>query len=244
MKSQLFLLHFAGGNRYSYNFLIKDLKEEFECIPLELPGRGNRWNEKLIKDKKEAVNDYVNQILTSRNNKPYMIYGHSMGAILGLLVAEKMEKNNDSPIRLLVSGSLGPKKKQKDDIKRHLLSEMEFKSFLMNLGGVSEEILDNQELFGLFNPVIRTDFELLENDDNPEEGLLVKTPITALIGDKEETVDGIENWRKFTLEGFSYNIFSGNHFFIHKHSIELVKIIRSNLSSSMSVLKKNSIRRS
>lgn len=238
-KKQLFLLHFAGGNRYSYNFLKKDLEKEFECISLELPGRGNRWNEKLIKEKKEAVNDYVNQILISRNNKPYLIYGHSMGAVLGLLVAEKMEKIDDPPVKLLVSGSSGPKKKKKDAIKRHLLSEMGLKKFLMNLGGVSKEILENEELYELFSPVIRTDFELLENDDDPYEGSLTQIPIIALMGDKEENVDSIENWSKFTLEGFSHTIFSGNHFFIHEHGAELATIIRSILSPPNRIFNKN-----
>ncbi len=48
-KTQLFLLHFAGGNYYSFRFMFPQLNE-FEIIPVELPGRGKRMKENLLKD--------------------------------------------------------------------------------------------------------------------------------------------------------------------------------------------------
>ena len=227
MKKQLFLLHFAGGNSYSYNFLKENLDEEFEFIPLELPGRGKRLREKLIKNKKEAVSDYVNQIITLRNTMPYVIYGHSMGATLGLWVSKRMEKVGDAPVNLVVSGNSGPGKRQKGEPKRYLYDDAEFKKFLKKLGGVSEEILKNKELYEFFNPIIRTDFQLLENDDYSEEGLLLHTPIRAIMGDKEETVGNIENWSNFTSKEYSYAIFPGDHFFIYEHRDALSKMIKS-----------------
>ena len=93
---QLFLLHFAGGNCYSYEFLIKKILRsalsKIDCYALELPGRGKRLDEELIVDKNDAIVDYVSQIKKLRNGKPYIIYGHSMGATLGLSVVKKMEK--------------------------------------------------------------------------------------------------------------------------------------------------------
>lgn len=196
IKKQLFLLHFAGGNRYSYNFLKEYFDKEFEFIPMELPGRGNRLNEKLVTNKIDAVKDYINQIKSLRNNQPYLIYGHSMGASLGLLVAEKMEKIGDAPT-------------------------------------ISEEVLKNKEFYEFFNPIIRADFELMENDDYPEEGILLCTPIYALMGDREETVDNIENWRKFTSCSYSYKVLPGDHFFIYEHCDVLSKLIKTIISTSI-----------
>ncbi|WP_394749642.1 thioesterase II family protein [Spongiimicrobium salis] len=229
MKKQIFLLHFAGGNRYSYNFLKKYLDEEFEFIPLELPGRGGRINEKCITNKNAAVDDYVHQIMSLRNSKPYLIYGHSMGAALGLLVTGKMEEVGDAPVNLLVSGNAGPIKEEKKKPKRYLLGEEEFKKMLLKFGGVSEEVLENKELYELFDPIIRSDFKLLEEDDYSEEGLLLKTSIHALMGDKEETVDKIDNWNKFSLQNCSYTVFPGGHFFIYDQSDTLSKIMKSTL---------------
>ncbi len=108
MNKQLFLLHFAGGNKYSYNFLQSKLKSDIEFIPIELPGRGARFEENLIRDKEEAIQDLFLQIKDKRNGKPYVIYGHSMGAILGFSVTEMLEKENDAPNYLIVSGNPGP----------------------------------------------------------------------------------------------------------------------------------------
>ena len=76
---QLFLLHFAGGSCYSFDFLKQHLDSRFEFIPLELPGRGRRTNENLLNNKEKAINDYLAQIKLIRNGEPYVIYGHSMG---------------------------------------------------------------------------------------------------------------------------------------------------------------------
>jgi surfactin synthase thioesterase subunit len=56
-KAQLFLLHFAGGNIYSFNTITPGLKN-LEVIPLELPGRGRRMQKGLLKDFDLAANDF------------------------------------------------------------------------------------------------------------------------------------------------------------------------------------------
>ena len=225
MKYQLFLLHFAGGSIYSFDFLKKYLKSNIEFIPLELPGRGKRFSERLLKNKKEAIEDYVAQIKTLRNNKPYLIFGHSMGATLGLSVAEKMEKNGDLPEALIVSGNPGPGIPKEDNTKRYLLEDTEFKIVLKDLGGIPDEVLENDELYDFFSPIIRADFEVLENDNFSEEGIVINTPLYAMMGDVEETSDKIENWKNFTNDDFQFKILKGNHFFINEHTQELVKVI-------------------
>lgn len=224
-KVQLFLLHFAGGSMYSFDFLKKHLSSNVEFIPLELPGRGRRCNETLLKNKQEAVQDYFNQIKRLRNDQPYLIYGHSMGATLGLSVADKMEKINDAPNALIVSGNPGPGLTGKEDTKRYLLNDLDFKKVLKELGGVPDEILEDEVLFTFFSPIMRADFESLEKDDFYEKGILLNTPLFAIMGDQESTCNKIENWRNFTKNDFEYQILKGNHFFIYEHSIELMQII-------------------
>ena len=223
-KQQLFLLHFAGGNSYSYNFIRKYLENNFEFHPLELPGRGKRISEKLLYNKKDAIEDYFKQIKKLRNNQPYLIYGHSMGATLGLSVSKMMEAINDAPEKLIVSGNSGPGISKKD-YKRYLLNDNDFKEELRELGGVPNEVLENEELFDFFNTSLRADFEVLEKDSFSEKDIVLKTPIYAIMGDEEETVAEINNWANFTANNFESNIWSGNHFFIHKYPHKLSKLI-------------------
>lgn len=232
-KTQIFLLHFAGGSCYSFDFLKSDLQDNFEFYALELPGRGKRNQESHLFKKTDAVLDYVSQIQNLRyNDHPYIIYGHSMGATLGLSVAKKMEDHADPPSALIVSGNPGPGASHKD-IERHALSDPEFKEELRSLGGVPEEVLEDEDLYNYFSPIMRADFEVLEKNKGSEVGLVINTPIYAIMGDQEETVGEIENWRRYTNKKFEFRILPGNHFFIHSQVKELTQIINESALYSL-----------
>jgi external thioesterase TEII len=224
-KTQIFLLHFAGGSCYSFDFLKNDIHNDFECHALELPGRGKRNQESHLYKKTDAVLDYVTQIKKLRSyNQPYIIYGHSMGATLGLSVTKKMEEQLDPPNILIVTGNAGPGASYNDKI-RHALSDSEFKEELKSLGGVPQEVLEDEDLYNYFSPILRADFEILEKHKLSEVGLVIETPIFAVMGDQEETVKDIENWQLYTSGRFDYKVLPGNHFFIHRQVKKLAKII-------------------
>lgn len=226
IKNQLFLLHFAGGNSYSFEFLKKEIKD-INAISLELPGRGRRHREELIKDKEQAIIDYYNQIKSLRNGMPYIIYGHSMGATIGLSVTAKLEAIGDKPNLLIVSGSAGPGVKEDKGFLYYQLDDLKFKDELIKLGGISKEIIDNQELIDFFLPIIRADFECLETSFFSEKGLKINTPLFALMGSEEETCNQITNWKKFTKKKLDYKLLDGNHFFIYEYATELANIFKS-----------------
>lgn len=223
-KKQIFLLPFAGGNVYSFNFLKEYITSQIEFVPLELPGRGKRQSEKLLKNKPEAIADYIDQISQLRNGNPYTIYGHSMGAILALPVVAGMEAKADAPELLIVSGSAGLPSFRIEN-KRYVLEDAAFKKVLRNLGGTSEEVLENEELFNFFSPIMRADFQILEEDGFTEEDVRINTPIYAIMGSEEESNSNITTWKKFSTAEFLYKILPGDHFFIHRHPVMLASII-------------------
>ncbi len=240
MKShfQFFFLHFAGGNCYSFDFLIKEFHsstDKFDFFPLELPGRGNRFDEPLLEDKGEAIDDYLNQIKSKRNGQPYIIYGHSMGATLGLSLVKKMEEIKDAPILFVATGNPGPGVKSNKALeghkrKRHLLNDEEFKEELRTLGGVPEVILTNNETFSFFSKILRSDFKLLEEEEDYQNDVVINTPIIALMGDEENASDQITNWRKFTTSHAKYQVLRGNHFFIYTNARLIVSMIFKKIS--------------
>lgn len=220
-KPQLFLIHFAGGNEYSFRFMIPYLKN-FEVIPLELPGRGNRIKEPLLTDYERAADDIYQQIVSKQSSSPYLIYGHSLGAYLTLTVANKLEKINRAPACIIVSGNPGPG--VRENRKRYLFEQDEFIKELRRLGAFPEQLIENKELFSFFEPILRADFELAEKEDvTPAKAINI--PIYALMGSTEENTDKIENWKRFTNSGFQSEILEGNHFFIFKHGEYLARIM-------------------
>jgi surfactin synthase thioesterase subunit len=222
LKPQLFLIHFAGGSSYSFEFLLPEL-QAFDTIPLELPGRGRRMNEPLLKSFDLAAWDIFQQLKRMRNSSRYfLIYGHSMGAYLALRVANILEGEGDAPSYVIVSGNAGPM--IREERYSYSLCTAEFIDVLRDLGGMPEELLGNEDLFRVFEPVLRADFEISEKCELLEEPA-VSAPIYAVMGRQEKKIDKIGNWSNFTRTGFDCTTLEGGHFFIYDHSPLIGKII-------------------
>ncbi len=222
IKPQLFLLHFAGGNAYSFQFLAPYLKD-FELIPLELPGRGRRIYEDLLTDFNQAAADIERQIRAKLRPGKFMIYGHSMGAYLSLKAASLLEKNGHPPAYVFVSGNAGPG--IREDEQDYLLEDGPFIDLLVEMGGIPDELLGNKELLEFILPIMRADFEVVERNDLRIE-TPIQAPLFAMMGNGEEDVDKIDNWGNYTKGRFSHRIFEGGHFFIHQYPDQIATIIR------------------
>ncbi|MBB5638902.1 surfactin synthase thioesterase subunit [Pedobacter cryoconitis] len=222
-KTQVFLVHFAGGNVYSFQFM-KEHFRGYDFIPIELPGRGNRINEHILNDFIDAAKDLYLQILAKLNSSSFLLYGHSMGALLVLRIAHLLELDGHFPEAIVVSGNAGPGVFSSKS--RHLLPDDEFKNELKRLGGMPNEVLDNKELYQFVEPIIRADFEVVETCHLMKKLNPISIPIYALMGDSESKVDKIENWRAYTLSTFKYQVLQGDHFFIYKHPLALSNVIK------------------
>ncbi|HET8963096.1 MAG TPA: alpha/beta fold hydrolase [Chitinophagales bacterium] len=222
-KPQLFLLHFAGGNCHSFNFMIPLLKE-FHVVSLELPGRGKRINEALLIDFDLAAKDIYEQIVNKLTSSNFLIYGHSMGAYLALKATHMLEKQNIFPSYVIVSGNPGPGIKNTKE--RYLLPDEEFIQELKNLGGIPKEVFENTELLDFCVPILRADFQIAETNVLSIESI-VNTPIYAMMGNQENEAGRISNWGRFTSSQFNFEILEGDHFFIHKNSLKIAHIIKN-----------------
>lgn len=220
-KNQIFLLQFAGGNCYSYQFLERFFSKGFEVHALELPGRGKRIAESCFNTLDHAIEDYFNQVRAKRSKMPYIIYGHSMGALMGLFVTKKLETINDPPIELIVTGNAGPK--IGFDKKTYMLPDNRFKEEIRKLGGTPEEVIENQEIYDFFSPILRADLEILER--TPLPNIQIKTGIHAIMGNDERHQLHIKEWCNHTKGNVKCEHMPGGHFFILKHAQKIVEKI-------------------
>lgn len=230
-KKQLFLLHFAGGSVYSFEFL-KSNSIDFEMIPFELPGRGKRMKEKLLTSFKEAVDDMYSQIVEKLDGSPFIVYGHSLGSSIGLGVTELLEKNNTPPLCLIVSGNAGPG--QAPATKRSDLERNDFIAMLNELGGLPEELLRSEPLLDFVLPILRADFKIVE-ENFYLQNTIIQSPIVAVMGNSEKYVDKINNWKNHTVSEFTSFILKGNHFFIHDNADKLIEIFQMSFNDGVKV---------
>jgi external thioesterase TEII len=223
-KPQLFLLHFAGGNSYSFQFILPLLKN-FDVVVTELPGRGKRLNEPLLSNFDQAAADIYKQIINKLQTSTFLVYGHSMGASLALRVCNMLQNAGKLPAYVIVSGNAGPGLHDSSK-KRYLLGRQEFANEIKMLGGVPKEVLEDAEAFNFFEPILRADFEIAEENDLTKEPAL-SIPLYAIMGSSELKAGMISNWSRYTQAGFSYEILEGDHFFIYRQPQRLATIINN-----------------
>ena len=105
---KIIVFPFAGGNKYSFN---NYFPINYNTTRLEYPGRGLRNKEDLIENIYELINDLLPQFQKEIDVcDDYIIYGHSMGALVGYLICTELEKLGlKLPVKLVVSGAKPPK---------------------------------------------------------------------------------------------------------------------------------------
>ncbi len=227
----LFCLHFAGGNKYSYRAFVLNAPSHINVIPLEAPGRGARLGETLLTDIHQLAEDYYRQVQPKLSEKPYAIYGHSMGALAAFLLARKLRNNGHNlPVHLFLTGTSGPSSPTRNETKRHLLDRDAFLEEIKALGGMPPEILENKEMLEYFEPILRNDFMVSENYKYKED-MPLQIPFTVATGTEEDMEeDEILAWQRESTETVDFRRFDGDHFFIFRHTNEIIDLISNKLN--------------
>ncbi|NQY06730.1 MAG: thioesterase [Flavobacteriaceae bacterium] len=211
---------FAGGNKYSFNFLKSYLNPKIRLEVFEYAGRGNRVSEKPIDSLDSIVNDLWPNTLNFIKEEPYIIFGHSMGGLVAFLMCHKIQKNGlKKPSKLIISGRKAPQTKREEKIWNY--PSEQFWKELINLGGIPKEIQNEATLRDFFEPIIRADFKAVEEFFFQRKDLL-DIPIEVLYGDKEcKNKKDFLDWSQETTNEVNFYIFKGNHFFIHDYAQDI-----------------------
>ncbi|CAA7196351.1 thioesterase II family protein [Chryseobacterium potabilaquae] len=205
---KLITFHFAGGNQYSFSKIFKGHTNNH--IPFAL----QRDTDDL--DLNEAIHNFLLDINEKIfKNSPYVIYGHSMGALIGYLICQKLQEDDlPMPQKLIISGKKAasiPREK-----KLAHLSDNEFWNEILTLGGIPDEMQNYPELIEYYLPILRHDFKLVENYQYEKKSKL-NIPIDVFYGSEESTEEEMLGWQNETTEKVTITKLEGNHFFIFNH---------------------------
>nr|AFR69340.1 type II thioesterase SpiJ [Pseudomonas sp. Q71576] len=230
-RVKLFCLPYAGGSAAIFRDWPSRLSSEIEVVPLHLPGRGRRMREALLHDLGEIANQVVDAIAPLLE-KPYVLFGHSMGACLAFEVARRLRASGlPKPACLIVSGHRAPHLPASRSLL-HGLPDDEFIDEVMRLNGTPPEILKHPEVLDLILPILRADFEAVETYRmTPEPPLACR--IVALGGDNDPGMDSdaVASWGIHTTSSFYYQMLPGDHFFLHGSAEQMFALINQELRS-------------
>lgn len=229
-KIRLFCLPYAGASASIYNKWQNEFGKLIEVQPIQLPGRENRYEEKYdtnVKDLVQNISVGIEQFL----DKPFAIFGHSMGAILAYELSCEIYKRYAKKLTaLFVSACRCPE--QMSDYKPiiHNLPDDEFFKAVQGYNGIHPEFLQSKEFIQYFIPILRNDFKTVETYTYEKKSQL-ECPIIAYCGINDSNIltDQVIKWQDYTSDKFSYKIFEGDHFFINKFTKDICQDIEKNL---------------
>ena len=228
---KLFCFPYAGSSCAVYMRWKKHLNSGIDMHPVELSGRGARFNEPLYYSMEEAVYDAYNHLIYQIDEKPYAFWGHSMGGLIAYELYHTLKNRGyNTPSHLILSGSTAPHIPPNDPTM-HTLPEKEFKEKVLNLGGTPSEIFEEPELLELFLPVIREDFKIVNGYQFMEKEQKMNCNLEVLFGksDRIAPYDTVKDWVDYTAGNCIFHEFEGNHFFIHDHIPEVARVINTAL---------------
>jgi medium-chain acyl-[acyl-carrier-protein] hydrolase len=233
---QLFCFPHAGGGPSFYRPWCAALQPEIAVRRVLLPGRELRLEETPFRH----ITDLVEPLCAALEpylDRPYALFGHSMGAVVAYEVARRFSSaGSASPSCLIVSGRRAPGLAGNH---RPLsgLPDREFVAEVARLNGIPPEVLGEPELLTMLLPALRADYELAETYQ-PLPGDRLDCPVIAYLStsDPETTYEEVLCWREVTTAEFTMRVFRGDHFYLKGGRPDVLNAMREDLRLAESEL--------
>lgn len=233
-QMRLFCFPYAGGNALVFQRWHSLFPLWIEICPIQYPGRGNRIREKPFTNAK-PLGQEVTEAIKPLLDLPYAFFGHSMGALIAFDVIHNLRKQHKQlPFHLFVSAVRAPQFRNRDRISFDM-PDAEFIEELRRLNGTPNEVLEHAELMALMLPMLRADFSVAQTYEQVANELPLSCPISAYGGDADISVSRkeLEGWREQTMGAFSFEMFAGDHFYLHSSEEVLKSRIEEQFRRSM-----------
>lgn len=231
----LFCFSHAGGSTAIYSNWKKYMPSNIRICPIELTGRGRRFNEPFYHTIQEAAEDIFNRIKGKLDTYRYAFFGHSMGCLIIYELMKYIKKESHSyPEHLFLSGRYPPDIIKKDKYI-HLMGNEELKKELIKMGGTPEEIINDADFFSVFVKILRADYKMLETYCYVKDGFIMDCDMTIMNGNDDQEImhEDINSWIKFTHKTCAFRIYEGGHFYINNNVEAVIQEIAQTISSKV-----------
>ncbi|MGI5467548.1 thioesterase II family protein [Streptomyces sp. CA-132043] len=214
MTTAVMCLPFAGAGAGIYRRWRGAESAALRAVPIQVPGREEEFGEPFYTTIAEAASGTARRIQDAAvDGQPFLVFGHSFGAILAYEATRHLaETGGPLPRRLVVSGSTSPSYRQAERLDG---DDEEVIERAKAIAGRDIPEYTEPQLRDLLLPVMRADVNLMA-DYVPLGRDPLPLPITAIRGDQDPLAPEKEwlDWAAFTSEDFDTAEFTGGHMYL------------------------------
>jgi medium-chain acyl-[acyl-carrier-protein] hydrolase len=225
-RLRLFCFPYAGGSAQIFEGWEKSLPDWVDVFALQSPGRTVRFAEPPISNLRTKISIVADEIQPYLDI-PHVFVGHSNGALTAFELARELQSRGGNQLRhIVLSAKRAPHLPKRERI--HDLPFDQFVARLRTLKATPAEILENEELMQLFEPMLRADFALSETHQFTP-GVRIESPTTLFWGEGDDEVpkEDMLAWSEHVAAALDFVPFAGDHFFIHSHRNAVVGKVRA-----------------
>ncbi|WP_430790775.1 thioesterase II family protein [Actinoplanes sp. G11-F43] len=209
---RLLCLPHAGGSSSFYRPLAIPIGDAAEVFAVQYPGRQERRFEPPLTDLRELAR-LIHAELGPWNDRPLVLFGHSMGAVIAYEIARRLENDGAPPLGLIVSGRRAPSIAGGENV--HQRGDQAILAELRHLSGTAAALLDDEGVVQMILPSLRADYRAIETYRH-RPGTEPTCPITVLTGDADPRAPlaEVRAWSRHTTGAFDLRTFPGGHFYL------------------------------
>lgn len=215
----LFLFHDAGGSVRLFENWESHIDSSTEMITVQLPGRDDRAHEPLVNDLNHILEELLPLMNEKIGNKPFFIYGHSMGGLIAFETARRLQHQYGKHAQeLIVSGTPCLKGYENHFVNNIFSQDFSDEQFLsLIISNDSNLDINNSGVKELVK-MLRNDFKLIHSYRYKEMPAL-NCKITAIHAKEDDRVDveKVKRWQSETHHDFSLIVVDGGHNFVYTH---------------------------
>lgn len=199
---------------------------ESEVYGVQPPGRGSRLGEAPLTN----MPDLVGSILgTVDFRPPFLLYGHSLGALVAYEVAHALrEAGAAQPFCLVTSACRPPhlaSKASKGEPGRRLTDDELIDVVDGRYASIPSQLRDSARFRRMFLPCLRADFAVAESYAHTERPPL-DCPVVVMGGEQDQVPrEQLEAWRQHTTGAFDLHMLPGGHFFTRDRTDDVVQVL-------------------